>query len=282
MNQQDKLILFQNWEIRRIWHQKEWWFSVSDVVGALSESKNSKAYWRKLKQREPQLVTICHGLKLTAQDGKMRQEDCSNREGLLRIIQSVPSKKAEPFKQWLAQVGSQRLDEIENPDLIAERFRSHYQNLGYPEQWIKNRWQSVLTRAKLTDEWKNRGVKEGLEYAILTAIISEETFGLKPSDHKNFKKIKRENLRDHMTDLELIFTMLGEEQTRQETIRNDHQGFDENKISAQRGGAAAGKALEAFEEQTGQKVLSDKNYKDQIKDVKKQQRLLARKKKKKN
>ncbi|MCF8280751.1 MAG: hypothetical protein K9J45_10165 [Bacteroidales bacterium] len=178
------------------------------MVGVLSESKDPKAYWRKLKQREPQLVTICHGLKLMAEDGKMRIEDCSNTEGLFRIIQSVPSPKAEPFKQWLAKVGYERIQEIENPELAAQRARQYYKDLGYSEDWIAKRLQSIEIRGKLTDEWKTRDVKEGLEYAILTAEISKATFGLVPSEYMKLKDLKRENLRDHMTDLELIFTML--------------------------------------------------------------------------
>jgi hypothetical protein len=176
----NKLVVFQEKEIRRVWQDEEWWFSVSDVVGALSESKDSKAYWRKLKEREPQLVTICHGLKLMANDGKMRVEDCANTEGLFRIIQSIPSPKAEPFKQWLAKVGYERVKEIEDPELAAERARQLYREKGYPEDWIEMRMKSIDIREQLTGEWKNRGVKEGIEYAILTAEISKATFGMTP------------------------------------------------------------------------------------------------------
>ena len=218
--QQNKLVVFQEKEIRRTWHNDEWWFSVSDIVGVLSDSKDSKAYWRKLKQRESQLVTICHGLKLPAKDGKMRKEDCANTEGMFRIIQSIPSPKAEPFKQWLAKVGYERIQEIENPELAAERARSYYRDLGYSEDWIAKRLQGIEIRGKLTDEWKERGVQEGKEYSILTAEISRATFGKTPSQYKDFKGLKRENLRDHMTDLELIFSMLGETATRNKVKLN--------------------------------------------------------------
>jgi len=181
-------------------------------------------------------VTICHGLKLIAKDGKMRKEDCSNTEGLFRIIQSIPSPKAEPFKQWLAKVGYERVQEIENPELAAERARGYYRDLGYSEDWIAKRMQSIEIRGQLTDEWKDRDVKEGLEYAILTAEISRATFGKTPSEYKNHKGLKRENLRDHMTNLELIFTMLGEETVKNETRELDAQGFEQNKKVARKGG----------------------------------------------
>ena len=270
---QNKLVVFQEKEIRRVWHNDEWYFSVSDIVGALSESKDAKAYWRKLKQREPQLVTICHGLKLVAKDGKNRKEDCANTEGIFRIIQSIPSPKAEPFKQWLAKVGYERVQEIENPELAAERARQYYRELGYDEDWIAKRMQSIEIRGKLTDEWKKRDVKEGKEYAILTAEISRATFGLTPSEYKNHKDLKRENLRDHMTDLELIFTMLGEATTKNEAVEKDAQGFEENKDVAAKGGTAAGKALDAYEQETGKKVVTEKNFKHQISEAKRKKQL---------
>ena len=270
---QNKLALFQEKEIRRVWHEGEWWFSVSDIVGVLSESKDAKAYWRKLKQREPQLVTICHGLKLKAKDGKMRKEDCANTEAIFRIIQSIPSPKAEPFKQWLAKVGYERVQEIENPELAAERARQYYCELGYSEDWIAKRMQSIEIRGKLTDEWKNRDVKEGKEYAILTAEISRATFGLTPSEYKKHKDLQRENLRDHMTDLELIFTMLGETATRNEAKKSDAKGLKENKDAAIEGGTAAGDALEAYENRTGERIVTDKNFKHQISEAKRKKRL---------
>ncbi len=274
---QNKLAVFQEKEIRRVWHNEEWWFSVSDVVGVLSDSRDPKAYWRKLKQRESQLVTICHGLKLLADDGKMRTEDCANTESMFRIIQSIPSPKAEPFKLWLAQVGYERIQEIENPELAAQRARQYYKDLGYGEDWIAKRLQSIEIRGKLTDEWKSRDVKEGMEYAILTAEISKATFGLAPSEYMKLKDLQRENLRDHMTDLELIFTMLGETATRNEATSRDAQGFQENRLAAIEGGSAAGDALEAFEKRTGAKVVTEQNFKQQIAEAKRQKKLERKK-----
>lgn len=285
MSDQDKsIVLFQEKQIRRIWHNEEWWFAVVDVLAALTGSKNPAVYWRVLKKRlkeegSEQTVTNCNGLKLPAKDGRMRKTDCANTAGMLRIIQSVPSPKAEPFKQWLAQVGYERIQEIENPELAAERARTYYRDLGYDEDWIEKRLQSIITRGQLTDEWKGRGVKEGLEYAILTAEIAEATFGLKPKDHKEVKDLKRENLRDHMTPLELIFTMLGEESTKQQTVKDDAQGFNENREAAKKGGTAAGKALDAYEKETGEKVVSPSNYKQQIKEAKQKKKLAQKKKK---
>ncbi len=202
------LVQFEDNEIRRVWDEKEqkWYFSVSDIVGALSDSKDSKSYWRQLKRREPQLVTFCHGFKLVAADGKRRLEDCTDTEGILRIIQSIPSPKAEPFKQWLATVGRERLEELDNPELIAQRFRETYQQKGYSNEWIEARLRSVDIRKELTDEWHERGVKEGKEYAFLTAEISRGTFGISPSEHKEYKDLqKKHNLRDHMSNAELVF-----------------------------------------------------------------------------
>lgn len=283
--EQNKLIVFENQSIRRTWHNEEWWYSVVDICTILTESVDGGAYWRKLKQRltaeGSQVVTNCHGLKLPAKDGRNRKTDCANTETLFRIIQSIPSKKAEPFKRWLAKVGYERIQEIENPELAAERARQYYRELGYSDDWIDKRMQSIAIRGELTDEWKDRGVKEGLEYAILTAEISNATFGLKPSEYKDHKHLaKRDNLRDHMTNLELIFTMLGEEQTKQEAVDSEAQGFGENKIAASKGGEAAGEALDAFEKKTGKKVVSDTNFKQQIQDAKKKKRLEAKQKKK--
>lgn len=282
--QQSKLVVFQEKEIRRTWHNDEWWFAVVDVVGILSESKNPAVYWRVLKKRlkdegSEQTVTNCNGLKLPAKDGRMRKTDCANTENLFRIIQSIPSPKAEPFKQWLAKVGYERIQEIENPELAAERARQYYRDLGYSEDWIAKRLQGIEIRGKLTDEWKERGVQEGKEYSILTAEISRATFGKTPSQYKDFKGLKRENLRDHMTDLELIFTMLGETATRNEAKAKDAQGFQQNRKAAIEGGAAAGDALDAFEKRTGQKVVSNKNAKLQIEEAKKKKKLEAKKKK---
>jgi DNA-damage-inducible protein D len=265
MEEQDKIIVFQEKQIRRIWHKEEWWFAVVDVIEVLAESTKPRDYWYRLKEREEkssriQLSTNCRQLKMIAQDGKMRETECANTETMFRIIQSIPSPKAEPFKLWLAKVGYERVQEIENPELAAERARQYYRDLGYDEKWIETRLQTIAIRGQLTDEWKVRGVQEGMEYSILTAEISRATFGLVPSEYKELKGLKRENLRDHMTNLELIFTMLGEEGTRQGAIKKDAQGLEENRGAAIEGGTAAGKALDAYEESTGDKVVSAQNY----------------------
>jgi DNA-damage-inducible protein D len=263
-NRDEKMLVqFEDNEIRRVWDEKEqkWYFSVSDIVGALSDSKDPKSYWRQLKRREPQLVTICHGFKLVAADGKRRLEDCTDTEGVLRIIQSIPSPKAEPFKQWLATVGRERLEELDNPELIAQRFRETYQQKGYSNEWIEARLRSVDIRKELTDEWHERGVKEGKEYAFLTAEISRGAFGISPSEHKEYKDLqKKHNLRDHMSNAELVFTMLGELSTTQIARSDDAQGFVENEKAAKEGGAIAGNARRQLEDKTGKPVLSNQNY----------------------
>lgn len=271
--EQDKLIVFESKEIRRVWYNDEWWFAVADIVETLTASKDVRQYIKRMRQRDDALNsywgTNCTLLSMTAKDGKKRKITAANTEAIFRIIQSIPSKKAEPFKQWLAKVGYERIQEIENPELAAERARQYYRELGYSEDWIAKRMQSIEVRGKLTDEWKSRGVKEGREYAILTAEISKATFGVKPSEHKQIKDLKRENLRDHMTDLELIFTMLGEASTRNEAQKQNAKGFLENKKAAKEGGAAAGDALQAYEKRTGEKIVSEKNFKFQIEAAKK-------------
>ncbi len=230
------IAVFQETTIRRTWHNEAWWFSVVDVCAVLTESPDAGAYWRKLKQRlnaeGSQPVTFCHGLKLLAPDGKMRETNCANTEGLFRIIQSIPSPKAEPFKRWLAQVGYEWVKEIENPELASARARELYQAKGYPQAWIEKRLRSISVRGELTDEWKARGVAEGKEYSILAAEIARATFGVTPSEHSQLKSLDQvktgNNLRDHMTDLELIFTMLGEASTTEIARRADAQGFVEN------------------------------------------------------
>jgi hypothetical protein len=262
------LVVFQERGIRRTWHNSEWWFSVVDVCGVLTESADAGAYWRKLKQRVgaegSEVVTFCHGLKLEASDGKQRVTDCANTEGLFRIIQSIPSPRAEPFKRWLAQVGYERVKEIENPELASARARELYQAKGYRQAWIEKRLRSIAVRGELTDEWKARGVAEGKEYAILTAEIARATFGVTPGAHSRLKglgKVKTgNNLRDHMTDLELIFTMLGEASTTEIARRKDAQGFCENRDAAKQGGAVAGNARKELETKTGKPVVSRTNY----------------------
>ena len=280
MEPKDKIIVFESKQVRRVWHNEEWWYSVADVVEALTDSMDPRQYIKKMRSRDAELDrnwgTICTPLRMTAPDGKTRATNAANTEGIFRIIQSIPSPKAEPFKQWLAKVGYERIQEIENPELAAIRAREYYQALGYSEEWIERRMQSIAIRTQLTEEWKNRGVQEGQEYAILTAEISKATFGLTPTEYKDIKGLKRENLRDHMTGLELIFTMLGEEETKNEAIDTDAQGFDENRKAARKGGASAGKALDAFEQSSGRSVVTSTNFKGQIKEAKKQKKTLGK------
>jgi len=261
---ENKLIVFKGKEIRRKLHNNEWWFSVVDVCGALTSSPDAGAYWRKLKQRlkaeGSEVVIFCHGLKLPAPDGKKRETDCANTEGIFRIIQSVPSPKAEPFKRWLAKVGYERVQEIEDPELATKRTKAIYRAKGYSDAWIEKRMRGIAIRAELTDEWKNRDVKGEPEYAILTSEISKAAFGLTPSEYKNLKGLERENLRDHMNDLELIFSMLGEAATTEIARKQDAQGFGENKVAARKGGRIAGGAREKLEVETGGKVVSPENY----------------------
>lgn len=266
----NSLKLFQSNQIRAVWNEEEeqWYFSVVDVVGALTESVDRSAYWRKLKQRlkneGSETVTICHRLKMQAEDGKMRLTDAANTKGILRIIQSIPSPKAEPFKQWLAQVGAERIAEIENPELVTSRMREIYRAKGYSDEWIALRQRGIAVRDSLTDEWKKRGIKEGKEYAILTAEISKAAFGITPSDYKKLKSLDRpsDNLRDHMTDLELLFTALGEASTTEIAKTHDAYGMAENTQAARAGGKIAGDARKALEEKTGRKVVSASNYKE--------------------
>lgn len=252
--------LFKGVEIRKIWHDEQWYFSVIDVIQVLTESKDARTYWKVLKNREPQLVTICNQLKMRATDGRNRLTDVANTEGVFRIIMSIPSPNAEPFKLWLAQTGKQSMDESANPELAVERAAELYRAKGYSNEWVAQRLKTIEVRKELTDEWKGRGVKEGQEYAILTATIAKGTFGLTPNEHKDAKGLVQQNLRDHMTPLELIFTALSEETTRQFVVRDDAQGFNENHDAAQRGGTAMGKARQNYEKETGLKVVSKDNY----------------------
>jgi DNA-damage-inducible protein D len=258
------LAVFRGKGIRKTIHNNEWWFSITDVCAVLTESSDPGAYWRKLKQRlvaeGSEVVTFCHGLKLLAPDGKMRETDCANTEGTFRIIQSIPSPKAEPFKRWLAKVGYERVQEIEDPELATKRTRALYKAKGYSDDWIEKRMRGIAIRGELTEEWKNRDVGQDREYAILTAEISKATFGLTPSEYKDLKGLERENLRDHMTDLELIFSMLGEAATTEITKTQDVQGFDENRTAARKGGRIAGDAREKLEAETKRKVTTSENY----------------------
>ena len=265
------IILFEEKQVRRAWNETEqkWYFAIVDVIAVLTESDNPQVYWRVMKKRLTdegnQTVTKCNGLKMTAADGKQRVTDVADTEQLLRLIQSIPSPKAEPFKLWLARVGFERLEEIENPELAAKRMRETYQQKGYSEEWIEKRMRGIAVRDELTDEWKKRGVKERTEFAILTAEISKATFGMTPAEYKDFKSLTspNENLRDHMSDLELIFTMLGEASTTEIAKKKDAQGFPENKQAARAGGTIAGNARKALELQTDTKISTALNFKKQ-------------------
>ena len=258
--------LFESKKIRSEWNEKEqkWYFSVQDVVEILTDTVDVKDYIKKMKKRDPQLNanwgTICPLVEMEAADGRRRKVQAADTKGLLRIIQSIPSPKAEPFKLWLAQVGSDRLDEIENPELATQRTRELYKLKGYPDDWIEKRMRSIAIREELTGEWKERGVKEQKEYSILTAEISKATFGLTPSQYKKVKGLKSQNLRDHMNDLELIFSMLGEASTTAIVKTRNPKGFIENRIAANQGGSVAGKARKDLEIKTGKKVVSSENY----------------------
>ena len=272
MEENNKIVVFQEQNIRRIWHNEEWYFSVVDIIQVLTDSSQSNRYWSDMKKRSikesNQPFAFCEQLKMTANDGKNRLTEAANTEGIFRIIMSIPSPKAEPFKLWFAQLGKERIDEIENPELAAERARGYYKAMGYDVAWIEMRMKTIEVRGELTDQWKGRGVQEGREYAILTAEISNATFGMTPTEYKDLKSLKKENLRDHMTNLELIFTMLGEETTRQKTVEADAQGFTENQKMALEGGKSAGKALDAFEQESGVKVTTANNFKAQIETAK--------------
>jgi len=258
------LVVFQDKKIRRTWFNEEWWFSVVDIVEALTESGRAKKYWSDLKKRLTdegfELSAKIGQLKLVSADGKSYQTDCVNTKNAFRIIQSIPSKKAEPFKQWLAEIGYQRVQEIENPELAQQRMRELYKAKGYSDDWIEKRVRGIAIRDELTDEWKKRGVLEKREYAILTAEISKATFGMTPSEYKEFKGLKKENLRDHMNDLELIFSMLGERVSAEITRKEDAQGYDEIEGAAKRGGRVAGNARKETEKELGRPVTSRKNY----------------------
>jgi hypothetical protein len=259
-----QLAPFNGQEIRRTLLNNEWWFSIVDVCGALTDSLDAGAYWRKLKQRlkeeGSEVGTFCHGLKFTDPDGKIRETDCANTEGIFRIIQSIPSPKAEPYKRWLARVGFERMLEVADPELATERTKSLYRTKGYSEAWIEKRMRGIAVQSELTDEWKKRGVEGEPEYAILTSEISKAAFGLTPSEYKQLKGLERENLCDHMTDLELIFSMLGEAATTEIARKQDAQGFGENKVAARKGGKISGDARKKLEAETGDPVVSPENY----------------------
>ena len=260
-----KIAIFRKKEIRKTIYKDEWWFSIVDIIEALTGTDRPRKYWSDLKKKLVnegffEVSEKIGQLKLVAPDGKMRETDCANTETVFRIIQGIPSPSAEPFKRWLAKVGYERIQEIENPELATKRTRALYKLKGYSEDWIEKRMRGIAIREELTGEWKKRGVGKDIEFAILTAEISKATFGMTPSQYKKFKGLKRENLRDHMDDLELIFSMLGEASTTKITRSKNTKGFIENKIAAQKGGKIAGDARRKLELESGSKVVSKDNY----------------------
>jgi len=263
-NELGKVALFNGQKIRRVLVNDEWWFSVVDVCRVLIENDRPRKYWddlkRKLKEEGSELSEKIGQLKLEAADGKKYATDCANTEGLFRIIQSIPSPKAEPFKRWLARVGYERIQEIENPELAMDRMKAIYERKGYPKDWIEKRSRGIAARHSLTDEWRERGVKSGSDYALLTNEIMESTFGLKVGDYKKLKGLERENLRDHMEDIELILTMLGEATTTKLTQVRDSKGFTPLKRDAADGGGVAGRTREDIEKVSGQKIVSSNNF----------------------
>jgi len=275
MADKNKLVVFQDKKIRRIWHHNEWFFSVIDIIAVLTASVDPAAYWRKLKQRlreeGNETVTNCHALKMPAPDGKMRLTDVANTKECFRLIQSIPSPRAEPFKLWLAQVGYERIEEIENPEIGQDRIKEYYELKGYPKDWIDKRLRGIAIRQELTDEWKNRDIKTEQEFAILTNEISKATFGKTVGEYKEFKQLQKrnQNLRDHMTDWELILTMFGEKATTDITKERDSQGLDECKESANLGGNIAKRAREDLEKNLGKSVVSKENFLPKQKEKKK-------------
>lgn len=262
MKKEIALKLFEQKQVRSLWNKDEekWYFSIVDVVAILTESKDALAYWRKLKQRliaeGNQTVTNCHGLKMIAADGKMRMTDVSDTTELFRLIQSIPSPNAEPFKLWLAQVGSERLDEMQDPELSIDRALEHYLQLGYSESWINQRLKSIEIRKELTNEWKSKGLKEGAQFAILTDIITKAWSEKTTKEYKILKGLKKENLRDNMTNTELILNMLAEASTKDISQAIDPKNFKESQKVAQQGGNVAKVALKELEDKTGKKVVT--------------------------
>jgi len=273
MNNQNKesgkensIVLFQDKSVRREWHNGEWYFSVVDIVGVLEVSNLQKRYWSDLKSKLIkegfELYDKIVQLKLISGDGKYYETDCANTRNMFRIIQSIPSPKAEPLKQWLAQVGYERIQEIENPELGQDRIKKYYELKGYPKDWIDKRIRGIAIRQELTDEWKNRGVAENREFAILTNEISKATFGKTVQEYKQFKGLqkKNQNLRDHMTDWELILSMVGEKATTDITVKRDAKGFRENRKAAKRGGQIASNTRKELEQETGESIISKNNF----------------------
>ena len=265
MTKTTQIAIFKGQKVRKTIHNNEWWFSVVDVVAALTDSNIPRRYWSDLKiklKKEgfSEVYEKIVQLRLEAPDGKLRETDSANTETIFRIIQAIPSPKAEPFKRWLAKVGYERVQEIEDPELATKRTRALYKAKGYSDDWIEKRMRGIQVREQLTNEWKNREVGGDKEYAILTAEISHATFGMTPSQYKKFKNLKRENLRDHMNDLELIFSMLGEASTTEIAKNKNAQGFIQNKTAAKQGGDVAGNARKELERKSGKKISTKQNY----------------------
>ncbi|MCG2725245.1 MAG: Bro-N domain-containing protein [Elusimicrobia bacterium] len=262
---ENKMAIFRGKKIRRLIHENEWYFSVIDVIEALTDSVKPRVYWNAMKTRVKsqdgiELSTICRQLKLESSDGKKYETDCANTEEIFRIIQSIPSPKAEPFKRWLAKVGYERVQEIENPELATKRTRLLYKLKGYSDDWIEKRMRGIAIREELTDEWQERGAKEQRDYEILTAEISKASFGITPSEYQKLKGLKRQNLRDHMNDLELIFTMLGERATTEIHRTEDSKGVPKLKADAKAGGDIAGGARKKLEKRLKKSIVSKENY----------------------
>ncbi len=269
-----QISLFKGQKIRKIIYNNEWWFSVLDVISVLSETPSPKTYWAKMKERDKEMsqpFPFWEQLKLLAEDGKMRLTDCANTEGIFRIIQSMPSPKAEPFKRWLAKVGYERVQEIENPELATKRTRLLYKLKGYSDDWIEKRMRGIAIREELTDEWQNRGATENRDYEILTAEISKAAFGVTPTEYKELKGLTRENLRDHMDDFELIFTMLSERATTEIHKTENSKGMNKLKQDAKVGGKIAGNARKELEKKLKRSIVSNENYLEETEASKKKQ-----------
>lgn len=262
MGKEEAIKLFEQKQVRSVWddEQEKWYFSIVDVITILTESIDPQAYWRKLKQRLKQegnqTVTECHALKMLAADGKMRLTDVADTEQLFRLIQSVPSPKAEPFKLWIAKVAKERIDEIEDPEIGIDRLMETYLKKGYSKEWVNQRIKSIEVRNELTSEWDNRGVKKGLEFAILTDEITKAWSGFTVKEYKNHKDLKKENLRDHMTNLELVLNMLAEATTTEISKQKAPKNFNESKVIAKQGGTIAGNTRKEIEEKTGKRIVS--------------------------
>ncbi|OGD63066.1 phage antirepressor protein [Candidatus Berkelbacteria bacterium RIFCSPLOWO2_01_FULL_50_28] len=271
----NKIAIFQKKEVRKVIHKNEWWFVINDIIVALTDSANPAQYLKNIRNRDIELNSLFEpvekggvqiepplALSFDTPGGKQKLL-CWHTEGIFRLVQSIPSPKAEPFKRWLAKVGYERVQEIEDPELAQKRMKALYKAKGYSDGWIEKRVRGIVVRGELTDEWQKRGVQEGREYSILTAEISRAAFGVTPSEYKKLKGLERENLRDHMTDLELIFSMLGEASTTEIAREDDAQGFDQNKDAAIRGGGVAGQGRKQLEKETNKKVISPANFKEE-------------------